>query len=242
MPKFCSQFCQNFMKIASTRAVQKVRSRIFCLFLRQHWIKLPKGLECSRGLYDHTVKIWRLYVCFSSCFSLVKVELPVASAAKFEKCVVIHFLHAEGLRAVGILLNWSLKIQNEMPPPLWGWNRLNCIFSLWDTSEVDFKGKKSENDLGLVVMIVSVSFLHSSEGCLHDSLSCCFYLRFVPFWVDKKWACTVHIKEYHIHDIHKLSVPSMWKNFTSLVSEQCEMDRSPNLTQSHSHIGRFTTL
>ncbi len=74
----------------NTRAVQKVRSRIFCLFFRQHWSKLPQG-ECSGGLYNYTVKIWRLYICFSSCFSLVKVELPVAGATKFETCVVIRF-------------------------------------------------------------------------------------------------------------------------------------------------------
>ncbi len=35
-------------------------------------------------------------ICFSSCFSVVKVELPVASDAKFEMCVVIRFLHIEG--------------------------------------------------------------------------------------------------------------------------------------------------
>ncbi len=44
------------------------------------------------------------------------MELPVAGAAKFEICALIHFLHAEGQLAIGILWNWSLKIQNEMPP------------------------------------------------------------------------------------------------------------------------------
>ncbi len=127
----------------STRAVQKVRSCIFCLFFRQHWNKLPRG-ECSVCLYNHAVKIWRLYVSFSSCFNLIKEELPVAGAAKFEMWVKIHFLHAEGQLAIRILLNWSLIIQNEMPPPLWVWIVLNCIFNLWDTSEVDFKGKKTE--------------------------------------------------------------------------------------------------
>ncbi len=39
-------------------------------FFRQHCNKLTRG-ECSRGLYDHTVKIWKLYLCFSSCFNLV---------------------------------------------------------------------------------------------------------------------------------------------------------------------------
>ncbi len=66
-----------------------------CFFFRQHLNKLPRG-EFLGGLYDHTVKIWKLYVRFSSCFSLVKVELPVAGAAKFEMCVIIHFLLAEG--------------------------------------------------------------------------------------------------------------------------------------------------
>ncbi len=42
--------------------------------------------------------------------------LPVAGAAIFETCVVIHFLHAEFQPAIGILWNWSLKIRNEMPP------------------------------------------------------------------------------------------------------------------------------
>ncbi len=32
----------------------------------------------------------------SSYFNLVKVELPVTGVAKFEKCMIIHFLHAEG--------------------------------------------------------------------------------------------------------------------------------------------------
>ncbi len=101
-----------------TMVVQKVRSHIFCLFFRQHWFKPPRG-ECSGGLNDYTVNIWRLNVCFSSCFTLVKVELPVADVAKFEMCVVIRFLHAEGQPDIKILSNWSLKIQNEMPPPLW---------------------------------------------------------------------------------------------------------------------------
>ncbi len=35
-------------------------------------------------------------VCFSSCFSLVRVELPVAGAIEFEMGVIIRFLHAEG--------------------------------------------------------------------------------------------------------------------------------------------------
>ncbi len=51
------------------------------------------------------------------------MELLVAGVAKFEMCVVIHFLHAEGQLAIEILLNWSLKILNEMPPPEYelGW-------------------------------------------------------------------------------------------------------------------------
>ncbi len=57
-------------------------------------------------------------MCFESCLSLVKVELLVAGVAKFEMCVVIRFLHAEGQPAIGILSNWSLKIQKEMAPPL----------------------------------------------------------------------------------------------------------------------------
>ncbi len=120
----------------------------FVLFFRQHWKKLPRE-ECSRGLYDHTVKVWRLYVCFSSCFSLVKVELSVAGATKFGMCVVVRFLHVEGQPAIGILSNWSLKIKNGMRPPFWVRIGLNCIFSLWDTSEVDFKGKKTEKWLGI---------------------------------------------------------------------------------------------
>ncbi len=85
----------NCIEKRTMKAVQKVRSRIFCLFFRQHWNKLPRG-ECSGGLYDHTIKIWKLCVCFSSYFSLVKVELPVTGAIKFEMRMVIHFLHAEG--------------------------------------------------------------------------------------------------------------------------------------------------
>ncbi len=44
------------------------------------------------------------------------VEFLVAGAAKFEKRVVIRFLPAEGQPAIGILSNWSLKIENEMLP------------------------------------------------------------------------------------------------------------------------------
>ncbi len=51
---------------------------------------------------------------------------------------------------IGILSNWSLKIQNEMLPPLWVWIGLDCIFSLWDTSEVDSKGKKIEKWRGIL--------------------------------------------------------------------------------------------
>ncbi len=64
--------------------------QVFVFFFRQHWNKLPRG-ECSGGLYDQTVKIWRLCVFFSSCFSIVKVKLPVAGAAKFEIRVVMFF-------------------------------------------------------------------------------------------------------------------------------------------------------
>ncbi len=91
---------------------KKYGTKIFCLFFRQRWNKLPRG-ECLGGLYYHTVKIGRFYVCFTSCFSLVKVELPVVGAAKFEICVVIRFLHAESASY------WNSKIQNEMSPPLW---------------------------------------------------------------------------------------------------------------------------
>ncbi len=55
-------------------------------FFRQHWNKPPRG-ECSGGLYNHSVKIWRLYVCFSLCCSLVKMELSLAGTTKFEMCV-----------------------------------------------------------------------------------------------------------------------------------------------------------
>ncbi len=89
-----------------------------------------------------------LTVRFSSCFSLVKVELLVAGAAKFEMCVVISFLHAEGQPAIEIISN-SLKIQNKMPPPFWIWIGLNCIFSICNTSEVDFREEKTEKWLGI---------------------------------------------------------------------------------------------
>ncbi len=38
--------------------------------------------------------------------------------------------------------HWKLK--TRWPPPLRVWIGLNCIFSLWDTSEVDFKREKTE--------------------------------------------------------------------------------------------------
>ncbi len=111
----------------NTKVVQKVRYLLFFIFFfRLHWNELPKG-ECSGGLYDYSVKIWRLFVCFSLFFSLVRVKFPVADAPKFEICVVIHFLHAEGQPAVKILLNWSLKIKNEMSqsPSSMNWAELN---------------------------------------------------------------------------------------------------------------------
>ncbi len=44
----------------STRISQKLRSGICCLFFfRRHWNKLPR-VECWVGLFNHTVKIWRL--------------------------------------------------------------------------------------------------------------------------------------------------------------------------------------
>ncbi len=86
------QFFKCFFKILCMRAVQKVRSHIFVFFFRPYWNKLPRG-DYSGGLYDYTVKIWKLYVCFSSCFSLLKVELPVAGAAKFEMLKLIHFFY-----------------------------------------------------------------------------------------------------------------------------------------------------
>ncbi len=108
----------NSLKMRNTRAIQKVRFHIFCLFFRQHWNKLPRE-ECSGDFYGHTVKIWSLYECFSSCFSLVKVELPVAGAAKFEMCVVIRFLHAEGQSAIWNFI--ELVTENskwDIPSPL----------------------------------------------------------------------------------------------------------------------------
>ncbi len=54
-------------------------------------------------LYKHSVSI----IC-----GLVEEELPIAGAAKFEMCVVIRFLCAEGQPAIWNSINWSLKIQN----------------------------------------------------------------------------------------------------------------------------------
>ncbi len=33
-----------------------------------------------------------------------------------------------------------------MSPPFWVWFGLNCIFTLWNTSEADFKRKRLKND------------------------------------------------------------------------------------------------
>ncbi len=135
--------------ILVTRVSQKLRSGPFCLFFfGQHWNKLPRG-EFLGGLYDHTVKIWKLNVCFSSCFSLVKVDVPVAIIAKFEMCVAICFLHAEGQPAIwnsNELVSENLKW--DAPSP---WSRigLNYIFSFWNISKMDFKGKRTEKWLGI---------------------------------------------------------------------------------------------
>ncbi len=47
-----------------------------------------------------------------------KMELPVAGTVKYEMYVVIRFLHAEGQPAVWNSIDWSLKIQDGMPPTL----------------------------------------------------------------------------------------------------------------------------
>ncbi len=82
---------------------------------------MNKKGENVQEFVDHTVKIWRLYVCFSSCFSLVKVELLGAGAVKFEMCVVIPFLHAEG-QLVNLESHFSvfstLKSTSEVSPRL----------------------------------------------------------------------------------------------------------------------------
>ncbi len=102
-------------------------------------------------MYDHTVKIWRLYVCFLSCFCLVKVELPVAGAAKFEIYImwyyVFYVLKLSQQLEFYRTGHWKFKIRYL--PPLWVWIELNCIFSLQNISEVDFKGKKTEKWLGI---------------------------------------------------------------------------------------------
>ncbi len=89
----------------------------------------------------------------SLCMFLIMLQssmkLPVAGAARFEMCGVLRFLHAKAQTTIRILLNWSLKIQNELPPPLWVRIGLNCNFILWDTSEVDFKGKMTEKWFGI---------------------------------------------------------------------------------------------
>ncbi len=74
--------------------------------------------------------------------SLVKVELPVAGAAKFEMCVVIRFLHAEGQPVIGILSNWSLKIKNEMPPSSLIINRAQLHFQPLGHRRSGFQGRK----------------------------------------------------------------------------------------------------
>ncbi len=95
----CCKFYKYFDEIKewneSTSAVQKVWSHSFCLFFLGNPEINYQG-ENVQEVCTTTLKIWRLYVCFSSCFSLVKVELPVVGAAKFEMCVVIRFLHVVG--------------------------------------------------------------------------------------------------------------------------------------------------
>ncbi len=113
-------------------------------FLRQHWTKLLRE-ECSGGLYDHTLKIWKLNVCFSSCVS----EVARSWSAKFEMYVVIHFAHAEGQPALEFYRTGHWKFKIKCFPLLWVWIGLKCIFNLWDTLEKDFKGKKTEKSLGI---------------------------------------------------------------------------------------------
>ncbi len=85
------------------------RSTILCMYKGCSKSKVPHFLSFFLGnneinywvenvqeVCTNTLKIWRFYVCFPSCFSLVKVKLPGPGAAKFEMCIVIRFLHAEG--------------------------------------------------------------------------------------------------------------------------------------------------
>ncbi len=72
--------------------------------MRQHWNKLQRG-ECSGGLYNYSIKTWRFYVGFLLHFSLVKVELLVAGAAKCEMRAVICFF--TNWRSTSCLYSWA---------------------------------------------------------------------------------------------------------------------------------------
>ncbi len=109
----------------------------------QHWNKLPRG-ECSGGLYDHTVKMWRL------CLFLIMLQSSNSGVSNswfrqiwdvfgntfftcWRSASYFEFHQTD---------YWIFKI--GYPHSHWVWFGLNCNFSLWDTSKVDFNGKKTE--------------------------------------------------------------------------------------------------
>ncbi len=132
-------------------------------------------------------------------FSLVKEELPVAGVAKFEMCVVIHFLHADGQPAIGILLNWSLKIQNEMPIPFeyeLGWTAFlaSGIPQKWIS-----RGKRLKNDS----KFHQTGHLKFKMGCLLPFENELGWTAFLVSWTSqngisrekKKWKMTFKVNQ-----------------------------------------------
>ncbi len=79
----------KFFCFLTYEGCSKSKVLYFCLFLGNAEINY-QGKNVQE-VCTTTLKIWRLYVCFLSCFSLVKVELPEAGATKYEICVVMFF-------------------------------------------------------------------------------------------------------------------------------------------------------
>ncbi len=101
---------------------------------------------CGNTFFTH----WRLASYWNSIELVIEnlksfwVWIGLNCIFSFWDTSEVNFNGKKTLKWLAIPSDWSLKIQNEIPPPLCVWIGLNCIFSLRDTLERDFKVMKTE--------------------------------------------------------------------------------------------------